>query len=177
MKLFAFTKEESIWVIIILSSLFIVSFFNYRIAERKARDSQRKSDLRTISNALEAFYVEFGLFPKSAESKILACNAAIDQEGNWHFEPCIWGKDIIFSINLPIEPQSAQGASYNYQSNQKRYQLYASLEGNDEDEYNPKIEERNLNCGASVCNFGLSSFDIPLDKSIEEYENEERIKL
>ena len=73
---------------------------------------------------------------------------------------------------LQIEPQNKEGISYVYLSNRKRFQILASLEGDGEDEYDPRIEVRAINCGVRICNFGRSSGTTPLDRSIEKYENE-----
>jgi len=39
-----------------------------------------------------------------------------------------------------------------------------------------KIVKRNISCGVKVCNYGRSYSTTPLDKSLEEYENEIRAK-
>jgi hypothetical protein len=46
------------------------------------------------------------------------------------------------------------------------------LEGEEEAEYRQDLVEYGLMCGERVCNFGKSSGSTPLDKSIQEYENE-----
>ena len=74
--------------------------------------------------------------------------------------------------NLPFEPKAEDGLNYFYISNGKYFQIYAHLEGKDEAENDPKIARRNIPCGSAICNFGRSSGDTPLDKSLEEYENE-----
>jgi hypothetical protein len=73
---------------------------------------------------------------------------------------------------LPNDPQEDRGLTYFYVSNGKRYQVFASLERTDQDEYDPKVLARNINCGVRTCNFGRSYSETPLDISIEEYENE-----
>ena len=74
--------------------------------------------------------------------------------------------------DLPRDPDWKKGLVYVYISNGRRFQILASLEGRDEDEYSPRIEERNIKCGLKLCNFGRAYGKTPLDKSIEEYENE-----
>jgi len=50
------------------------------------------------------------------------------------------------------------------------------LESADEDEYNIEIANRFISCGLQICNFGKSSPNTPLDKSLKEYENELQAK-
>jgi len=172
-----FTKQQAIVVCLTLLILAVVSFFNFKIALRRSRDAQRKDDIANVVNGLEKFKSDFAYYPLStSDGRINACNGG-----------CIWGKDPLRDMNdltyppyinmLPGDPDTGKGVSYIYVSNGYHYQLYAALEGRkDEDEYNSKIEARHIMCGMAVCNFGRSSSQTPLDKSIEEYENELRAK-
>jgi hypothetical protein len=180
-----FTKNEAIGVGIILAVIFIISAFNMRISLRRARDAQRKDDLSTLVNTLEAYKIQYGLFPAaSGDGKIVACVGPDTREvvvGGQkeivNLASCDWGKNGFYSLKtMPIDPQSKAGVSYYYLSNGHRYQVYASLEGKDEDEFSPAVEKRNLPCGSRICNMGKTTGDTPLDKSIEEYENELRQK-
>jgi type II secretory pathway pseudopilin PulG len=165
-----FNKEETIVVSVILLVLIVVSSFNFRISLRRARDAQRKGDIREYSRFLDKFQNEYGFMPASSNGKIKACNPKMDEKGSYSFEVCEWD---------PSDPHHNKGARYYYLSNSKRYQIFASLEGKDEAEYNPRIEARNLPCGNRICNFGLSSSKTPLEKSIEEIENrlKEELKI
>jgi predicted HNH restriction endonuclease len=70
---------------------------------------------------------------------------------------------------LPRDPDYKKGAAYLYLSDGVRYQIYASMEGKDEAEIDPKIIARGLMCGNRVCNIGRS-YSVPTDISIEEYD-------
>lgn len=177
------TKEETIGILIILFTVFLVFSANLKISIRRARDAQRKSDVRSISDALNRYQNDFGSFPLSEGGKIVACGGEINSTtGTYEFKVCEWAIDSLIDISdpsylpylskIPYDPDKDKGASYHYLSNGKRYQIYAALEGHDEAEYDPKIETRKLSCGIRICNFGLASGATPLDKSIEEYENE-----
>lgn len=185
-----FTKNELIGVSIILLIIISVSLFNFGVAKRRGRDAQRKSDIGAIADALNKFGNDFGVFPQtSPDGKIVACKGEQiekEEEGGgttlvYALAACEWGKDALRDVNdpaypsyidsLPIEPQNKEGVNYIYLSNGKRFQILASLEGKDEDEYEQFIEAREISCGTRLCNFGRSSGTTPLDKSIEEYEN------
>lgn len=125
-----------------------------------------------MSDALKKYQDESGFIPLSRDGKILACGNKVDEQGFPVFEICKWGKDGVGEIKmLPLDPHTGRGVSYYFLSNGRHFQIFAALEGKDESEYDEKIVKRNLPCGTIICNFGLSSGP-PLDKSLEEYENE-----
>lgn len=178
-----FTKEEALAVSLILLVIGTVSFFNFRVSLRRSRDLQRKSDIGAISDALIKYREDFGFLPlSSSDGKILACEPVTKEGQAIKFSPCEWGKNKIADLtdptyppyisSLPIDPSSRQGVSYLYLSDGNFYQLFSALEGKDDSEFNPKIEARRLMCGVKVCNFGKAYGKTPLDKSLEEYENE-----
>ena len=193
-----FSKKETIGVLAILILIFAASLYNFRISLRRARDAQRKADLGQILNAVGAFQNDFGFYPPSLDGKIVACKKEGVENYIEHkdllisnnneidlfeiYAPCEWGKDSLSDVFdaeyppyievLPLDPQSSMGAYYTYISNKSRFQLYAGLEGKDEDEAQSVIAERNISCGVRICDFGRASGATPLEKSIEEYENE-----
>jgi len=200
-----FSKEETIVICAIFLFIGAFSYKNFGLSLRRARDAQRKADLGTLSNALYAFQKEFGKFPlASFDGRINACRPEdfenlliLAQEGQeFDFDvyleglrPCDWGVDGIKDLSdlehppyiktIPKDPGSEEGLTYYYRSNSKRFQLYTYLEGGqDEVGYDEAIVNRNLFCGSEICSFGKSFGQTPLDKSIEEYENEllEKIK-
>ncbi|HEX6977374.1 MAG TPA: hypothetical protein VF185_03385 [Patescibacteria group bacterium] len=167
-----FSKQESIALTVILSILFVVSYFNFAKALVRSRDLERRNDIGAITKGLEDFRTDFASYPQSTkEGLINACNGG-----------CVWGKDPLRDINdltypaymnvIPLDPRTGDGYSYLYFSNGRRFQIYATLEDAQGVEYDPKIVAMNLKCGTKICNFGRSSPETPLDKSIEQYENE-----
>lgn len=199
-----FKKSELIGVTLILSVVFLVTFSNLRIAQRRSRDSTRKQDLGAISDALHKYYADFGFFPRSEDGKIIACknekfDAVVSElivkkdvdrnKLSQGLRGCIWGKDTFTDVLdssyppylnlLPQDPKTGENIQYYYISNSIRFQLYAYLEGEEnEDGYNESIVQRKLSCGIKDCSYGKSFQDTPLNRSIEEYEEElyERLK-
>lgn len=181
-----FTKGESRAVIVILLIIGVATFFNLRISLRKARDAQRKADIRSLYDALNQYEADFGYFPKSSQDgKILACAPVEgDRDGDPIFSPCEWYKDSlrdVFDDSYPPylkvilgDPRQGQGRSYYYVSSGANYQIYASLESSSEDEFEEAIDARGLPCGQYRCNFGRSNGRTPLDKDLFEYESELR---
>jgi len=182
-----FTKQESLIVGLILLAIIAASIPNFATSIMRARDSQRKNDLGNLKNALASFQNDLGSYPlSSTDGKILACNPLERKTAKGEifieYGPCNWGKDALadeldpsyppYLKVLPQDPKSQKGAYYLYLSNGARFQVYAHLEVEADEEYDPKIVARGLACGNKICNFGKSSGDTPLEKSIEEYENE-----
>lgn len=167
-----FSKEEGVAVSVILVTLFIVSFFNFKTALMRSRDVQRKNDSGDIIRGLEEFKSDFAFYPPSTkDGKISACNGG-----------CVWGKDSLRDIAdpnyppyikvLPADPDTGQGASYTYVSDGEHYQMFAALEGKDDAEYSSKIAALQIMCGVRVCNYGRASPGVPLDKTLQQYNNE-----
>jgi len=181
-----FTKTELKAILVIFGFLVVISAPNFVVSLRRARDAQRKADIGSLYEALNKYQADFGTFPLALDGKVAAC-APVKISKSFPrdtviFSVCNWGKDSLRDLGdesyppylkiIPADPRTGQGFAYYYLSNGNRYQIYGSLEGKDEAEYDPKIVARNLPCGTKICNFGKAYSRTPLDKSIEEYENE-----
>jgi len=197
-KMKFFSKKETFGILMILTLILAASLYNFKTSLRRARDAQRKADLGQIANAIGAFQNDFGFYPPSLDGKIVACKKdGVDDYAEYKdslltkdneidlfeiYAPCEWGKDSLSDVfdpeyppyveTLPLDPQGSGGAYYTYISNKNRFQLYTGLEGKDEDDAQAEIAERNISCGIRICDFGRASGATPLEKSIEEYENE-----
>lgn len=193
-----FTKQELIGVGAIFLLLIFATLLNLRVSIRKARDAQRRADLGTISEALYSYNARFGFFPPSEDGKIKACKAdnfeevvtklkndpnSVEGGVFAAMKPCLWGEDKLSDIfdesypsflsPIPRDPKESEGIKYLYFSNTRMFQLYAFLEGGEgEVGFDRGIVARGLSCGVRICNFGKSSGETPLDKSLEDYEKE-----
>ena len=188
-----FSKEETKAVLVILAVIIAFSYSNFIVSLRRARDAQRKADIGSMYSALNEFQSDFGSFPLSKGGKIAFCPPFVKKEivvssnkessvSDYNYSACEWGKDSISDLFdpsfppylkiIPQDPYRSKGRDYYYLSNGNRYQIYGSLEGREEDEYDEAIIKRNLPCGNKICNFGKGYSNIRLDISIEEYENE-----
>ena len=59
-----FTLIEMLVVIAIISILIGIGINTFTIAQKKARDTKRKADIRTIQTAMEAYKLDRGFYPK-----------------------------------------------------------------------------------------------------------------
>lgn len=141
-----FDKQELKALGVIFGILLIISVPNFALSIKRARDLTRKNDIRDLAQAAEKYNEKYFFFPDGIAP--LA-----------EFLPAV-----------PQDPQTGEGLKYVYISNSRRFQIYASLEDKNQDEYSQTIEKRNISCGVKICNFGRAYGKTPLDVSLEEYE-------
>lgn len=173
-----FSKSEFKALLIIFAGLIIISTPNFIVSLRRARDAQRKADIGSIQDALFKYQADFGSFPLSIDGKIAACEPVTFKEVGGIktpvFSVCSFGKSSLADLSDSSYPPYLKvipNGSYYYFSNGSRFQIYGSLEGESEDEYDESIIKRGIACGEKMCNFGKSSGRTPLNMSIEEYES------
>jgi len=129
-----FTLVELLVVISIIGILATLLLANYSSTRERARDAQRKSDLRNIQTALRMFYNDFNRYPSSNSSgQIVGC-------GNGGNAVCNWGETFSAGITnavymnvLPRDPQSNRKYYYNYDPLTGEYTLSACLENKGDD--------------------------------------------
>ncbi len=120
-----FTLIELVVTIGILAILavFAIAALNPLDQFRKARDSERKSDLAQMQRVLEQYYQDNGRYPDNGNTYTI-----LDHNGN----SVVWGGSAGWSpyINLvPTDPTSdIRKFVYYSTSNGQKYQLYTSLE-------------------------------------------------
>lgn len=159
-KVRGFTLIELMIVMVILAVLAAVGTSAFISSQKKSRDSARKSNLKAIVTALELYYNDKGKYPTDdAAGKMRGCGDDLNPsacEPNSAFSDA---NGTIYMEILPTDPLSKR--RYYYESSaDNEFQLYASLE-NDQD---PGLITTTHNCASGVgpilCNFGLSSANI-----------------
>jgi len=190
------TKSESLSLLVIFCVVGAITLYNLSISVRRARDVQRRADIGNIADALERFYADYGFFPPSEDGKIKICKASnfdeiLDKvnskdrfDRELFFEglrACEWGKDAFVDVinndevylsTLPSDPYTDKGYMYYILSNTRRFQLYSTLEGGDDEiGYDLGVIRRALPCGIKKCSYG-KSYAAPIDRTIDDYETE-----
>lgn len=174
-----FTLVELLVVITILGVLATIGLVAFTSAQIRGRDTQRKSDLKQLSNALEVFYSDYAKYPSSSGGLIQGCPYDSIHNGTIS---CSWGtgkfRDIdgsgtiktVYFTTLPKDPSS--GSSYYYRivdsgTNQK-FQLFAHLENTQDPNCLPGSTGKpsctspagvpsGVTCGSGNCNFAITS--------------------
>lgn len=159
-RLFGFTLVELLVVMAIIGVLVTIAGGGFRLSQVRGRDTQRKSDLKQIANALELYYSDYGAYPDSSSGMIAACGGSL--------APCSWGageftdgKTFYFKV-VPKDPSASQSFYYRVPDaplNQK-FQLFAALENPEDpdclggDCSAPPVAYA---CGGETCNFSITS--------------------
>lgn len=170
-----FSKPETISLVVIFLVLIAISWPNFSLSLRRARDQIRRDDIGNIQAAIDAYYADYGIFPAaSPDGKMVVCKGSGENQ-----IPCNWGHDTWINLTpgvskvymkvLPGDPNLSRGTSYDYFSDGSRYQLFGSLEGVDEPGFDAKLAVRGVMCGNRVCNIGRAN-NVPLYMTIEEYD-------
>jgi len=122
-----FTLIELLIVMVVIGILATLVLANLSSARSRARDAQRKSDLRQIQNALQLYRNDYGAFPgSSGDFKINGC-------GTGGTSVCSWGSSWTagsqtYINKLPVDP-ATDGRTYRYNNiNSDDYELKACLE-------------------------------------------------
>lgn len=169
-----FTLMEILIAIAILAVIATGLLGNFMNSLKKGRDAQRKSDLRQLQNALEAYANDHnGLYPDAdANGLIHACPATTGTSG-W---PCTWDDPSaeirqqdgsIYMKNLVSDPMPPKQYFYAHTTGNLGYKLYACLENADDPE---ATDYSGRNCGGGCqyrdaggslvntgCNYGVAS--------------------
>jgi type II secretion system protein G len=150
-----FTLVELLVVISIMGILTVITASNFVEAQKKSRDTKRKADLASISNALNMYYNDFGKFPGELnEVQIkggLGMNKLVQNGGEFTTTD-----GNIYMKEVPNE-KSTGVTKYTYfvGGTGKSFRLWANLE-NDKDKCfqkgtsNPENYSVNIGCMYSV---------------------------
>jgi len=139
-----FTLIELLVVISIIGLLATLLMANFNAARARARDAQRKADLRNMQTALRLYYNDRNTYPCSDGSyQILGCGT---QAACASVTACPWaagtswiaGTKTYMNI-LPVDP--SPGRNYRYvQTGQDVYTIKACLENTSDDKCSATTE-------------------------------------
>jgi len=135
----AFTLIELLVVMAIMSILTIISVSQFQVAKKKARDTQRRSDLSAVSKAIEMFYADYGEFPSNNPSTGVP---SFNINGMWggSFQD---GSYVYMKV-MPVESSlTAYPYCYKVSGDNKSFGLFTKLESSGDSE----CEGNNYSCG------------------------------
>lgn len=156
-----FTLIELLIVVAIIGILTALVTTNLQGVRERARDTRRKSDLRTIQQSLRLYYNDAKRFPASSTSyKIEGCNTInVPEECNWG--SAFATTTTTYMTSLPLDPSNSDtvARTYNYEAvSDDQYILVASLEN----ESDLDIAE-----SQSRCSTVYTSYNGPKDASTD----------
>ncbi len=157
-----FTLMELMIVMVIMGILILVGLTSFMSSSQKGRDNRRKSDLRQIATALEAYYSDKSQYPNdNGSGKMMGCGVGATALCNWGDIFSNTTNNTIYMIKLPADPSST--LQYYYVKRGNGYSLYAKLE-NAQDLLNLITPAVSTNCASSgtavQCNWGISSSNV-----------------
>lgn len=115
---YGFTLVEMLVVISIIAILSTILAGGYSNSQKNARDATRKINLKSISDALNSYYADYGVYPQTDE--------LIDIDGTFVRE------GIVYMKKVPIETSGMTPILYERGISEKSFRLYTNLE-NEED--------------------------------------------
>jgi type II secretion system protein G len=168
-----FTLIEILVVMVIIGILSAIGLGSFTASQQKARDSQRKGNLKSIANALEVYYNDWGQYPQSDSGMIVGCGDPASPSACEWLKPFENSNGTIYMVELPGEPLSSGAYHYVAADDGRSYQLYARLE-NLRDKDVPKdgttpLVYSGTGCGSGrLCNFGVASTNSTLAETVVE---------
>ncbi|MCM8787830.1 MAG: prepilin-type N-terminal cleavage/methylation domain-containing protein [Candidatus Omnitrophica bacterium] len=117
-----FTLLELLVVISIIGILIAVGVASYSTAQKKSRDSRRKSDLKAIQNAMEQYYSVNQQYPPSTTncaalgnslSSYLSGGMPSDPKGGTYAYVCNVGSNNTYYISAQLEQGYGNASSNN----------------------------------------------------------------
>jgi len=156
-NIFGFTLVELLVVISIIGILTMIGAVAYSGAQKKARDTQRKTELNALSNALMMYYNDNGVFP-ALDIFATTDNVLTGSGGT------------VYMAKMPVDPKNVNPYiySYRYDDNvnsstyRKVFYLFANLE-NTSDSQCKSGDEVYTSKGVDFC-YGISSPNSALEK-------------
>mgnify|MGYP001558125950 CR=1 FL=1 len=155
-----FTLMELLIVMVLLGILVSLGMGSFASSIRRGRDSRRKSDVRSVASALEAYFNDKGMYPTSnSNGEMVGCGAG-------DAAVCTWGGEFkdknntLYMILTPKDPSDVY--KYYYTNTATTYKLYAKLENTrDEGTGVKQAGYAGTNCAASglavLCTYGIAS--------------------
>lgn len=138
-RITGFTLIELLVAISIIGILATLALANFNAARARARDAQRKADLRQIQNALRVYYNDKGSYPthNATNYTINGCGASGTSECPWASS---WTAGTqTYMSTLPRDP--APNFSYRYvRVDADNYSLKACFENRSDDKCSPTAE-------------------------------------
>lgn len=161
---FGFTLMELIISMAILAIVTGSILGTYTNSQKKARDARRKSDLKQLQNALEAFANDHrGLYPSADSGKVSACPAPADR--GLSGTSCVWGtgsflmtSGATYMQQMVTDPRTTVNYYYQVSTDNTKYQIYACLENSEDSSYNEYTDITCTGCTSNNhCNYGVAS--------------------
>lgn len=148
-KSFGFTLIELLIVITIIGILVAAGIYSWQSAQLKGRDNRRKTDIKTVQQALENYFQINGKYP-STTGGVITCNLS----GSTNQNP--WGGPFTCGTNtyiqrLPTDPTLQAGGYYYSNPTFATYIISANMENPNDSEVNSGTMGCTPQAGRNYC--------------------------
>ena len=163
-----FTLVELLVVISIMAILTVVISSSFRTVQMKSRDARRKSDLGSISKALNMYYNDVGAFPRVSDQYGIDVNELMNNSGN-KFAIDVGSKEVVYMIEMPRETTAGlKNYKYVVSSTGKSFKVFVNLENTEDMSCLPKTDcviggINYLSESDIGCCYGISSSNISIN--------------
>jgi len=147
-----FTLVELLIVIAIMGILTSITVSQFVTAKKKANDVSRKSDLNSISKALQMYFADYGVMPSaSVDGKIVINNVSLNWGGEFVDGSYVYMKVLPAEKNTAISPYC-----YKTDAEKKKYAIFAQLENTGDKECGTPVNNA-YQCGTQTYCFAYVS--------------------
>jgi type II secretion system protein G len=165
-----FTLIELLVVISIIAILTVIISSSFVSSQQKSRDASRKSELKSLSDALNMYYADKGVFPPDTGIGSTAINSLISSGGEFADNSNPDNK-IIYMKKVPVGTGGgAKQMFYETSAEFKSFRLYANLENDDDKDcvkdsegVNPTTLNGVYTVSAGSCIYLLTSSNASVD--------------
>lgn len=155
LKKCGFTLVELLIVISIIAILVAITSSSFLNSQKRSRDSLRKTELKELSDALNMYYADNGVFPSATGTGSTAINSLISSGGEFADNSNSNNK-IVYMKKVPTESTGGvEQILYELSSTFKSFRLYTNLENEKDSDCIKDIEGNNLT--------SLNGYSIPDD--------------
>lgn len=152
-NIFGFTLVELLVVISIIGILTMIGAVAYSGAQRKARDTQRKTELDALSKALIMYYNDHGVFPALDSGSFFSSTVLTGGDDK---------RDIVYLAKMPEDPKNTGDFIYVYKydkTTNKQFNIFANLENKGDSQCDGNWSV--VGVGVTFC-YGVSSPNLTL---------------
>jgi len=153
-----FTLIELLIVVAIIGILATLLMTNFIGVRQRARDAQRKSDLRQIQSALELYRADNGSYPSTGGGSYTLPNSVISGDGTCPDAGTFTYSNTTYMKKIPCESLGTSyynSGNYYYSSDGTNYTLAACLENTSDGDTN---DTSTAPTGSSGCPNGYKYF-------------------
>ncbi|MFA6361192.1 MAG: type II secretion system protein [Candidatus Shapirobacteria bacterium] len=150
-----FTLIELLIVISIMGILTVIVASSFYGSQQKSRDAARKANLKSVADALNMYYGDFGSYPDNVGINI---NTLMGSQGEFSVG------SVIYMKKMPGETVSSMRPFlYEVSGTSKSFRLYANLENEKDKDCHLKDNCPSYNSFTTGCCYVITSSNANLD--------------